>query len=109
MDILQYHPTENSQVEIVGDRLRGSFISKKIFNLSKRVLTNTEVQVLEKGLGFVPTPSHIHEADLRSDLFDFSRKMRCKWHFRDEFSQEGQNISQFCTKSNGIHQGDMQH
>ena len=35
-------------------------------------------KVLERGLGFVPTPNLINEADLRRDLEDFSRKMRCR-------------------------------
>ena len=36
-----------------------------------------------KGLGFVPTPNMINEVDLRRDFNEFSRKMRCKWYFRD--------------------------
>ena len=58
-----------------------------------------EKSVLEKGLGFAPTPSHINEADLRGDLRDFSRKMRCKWHFRNEAPQNNGEISQFKVKS----------
>ena len=39
-----------------------------MFNLSKKVLAESEIRVLEKGLGFN----------------EFARKMRCKWFFRDE-------------------------
>ena len=67
-----------------GDRLTGSFVSDHVFNLSKKELSAKELSVLEKGLGFAPTPSHINEVDLRRDLWEFSRKMRCKWHFRNE-------------------------
>ena len=51
--------------------MAGSFTKSK--ELSAKVIS-----VLEKGLGFVPTPSHINEADLQRDLWEFSRKMRCK-------------------------------
>ena len=57
-----------------------------------------EKSVLEKGLGFAPTPSHINEADLRRDLREFSRKMRCKWHFRNGVPQNNEEISQFRVK-----------
>ena len=59
-----------------------------------------EISVLEKWLGFAPTPPHINEADLRRDLREFSRKIRCKWHFRnDEVPQTNEEISQFKVKS----------
>ena len=48
-----------------GDRITGSFVSDNVFNLSKKELSAKEISVLEKGLGFAPTPSHINEADLR--------------------------------------------
>ena len=51
--------------------MAGSFTRLKEF--SAKVMS-----VLEKGLGFAPTPSHINEADLRRDLREFSRKLRCK-------------------------------
>ena len=54
-----------------GNRMAGSFTKSK--ELSAKVIS-----VLENGLGFAHTPSHINEADLRRDLREFSRKMRCK-------------------------------
>ena len=72
--------------------MAGSFTKSK--ELSAKVIS-----VLEKGLGFVPTPSHINEADLQRDLWEFSRKMRCKWHFRNEVPQNNEEISQFKVKS----------
>ena len=50
-----------------------------MFNLSKKVLIGTEILVLEKGLCFAPTPTKIHETDLRADVNEIARKMRCKW------------------------------
>ena len=58
-----------------------------------------EISVLERGLVFAPTPSHINEADLRRDLREFPKKMRCKWHFRNKVSQNNEEISQFKVKS----------
>ena len=64
--------------------ITGSSVSDYVFNLSKKVLSQTEINVLEKGLGFSPTSSFINEADLRNDFNEFSRKMRCKWYFRNK-------------------------
>ena len=51
-----------------GDLLAGCFVSDHVFNLSNKELSAKEIPVLEKGLRFPPTPSHIDEADLRRDL-----------------------------------------
>ena len=58
-----------------------------------------EIEVLCKGLGFSPTPSFINEADLKRDFADFSRKMRCKWHFRNDISENFSETPAFRTKS----------
>ena len=63
---------------MINERLEGYFCSKSVFNLSKKVLTETEIRVLEKGLGFAPTPTKINETDLRADFNEFARKIRCK-------------------------------
>ena len=58
-----------------------------------------EIKVLEKGLGFSPTPSSIIEVDLRRDISDFSRKMKCKWFFRNERQENVSKTSLFKSKS----------
>ena len=35
-------------------RLSGSFYSKAVFNLSRKILTNTESKILERDLDFAP-------------------------------------------------------
>ena len=50
-------------------------------------------------MGFIPTPNTINEEDLRRDFDDFSRKMRCKWYFRDEMSPDFRDIPFFRPKS----------
>ena len=59
----------------IDDRIKGNFVSNYVFNLSQKPLSPLEIKVLEKGLGFSPTPSSINEVDLRRDISDFSRKM----------------------------------
>ena len=65
-------------------RLSGYFCSETVFNLSNRVLSDAEIRVLEKGLDYAPIQRKINEPELRHDFNDFCRRMRLKWHFRDE-------------------------
>ena len=70
------------------ERLEGKFVSK-MFNLSKKILTEAEVSVLSKGLKFFPTAKGIDRAKIKEDLEEFGRRLRLKWHYRneeDEFS-----------------------
>ena len=53
-----------------------SFVSKKLFNLGQRVLSETEIQVLEKGLVFAPAQISIHKPEFRRDLEVLSRSIR---------------------------------
>ena len=41
----------------INERLEGYSFSMSVFNLSKRVLTEAEIRVSEKGLGFAPKPT----------------------------------------------------
>ena len=63
---------------VSNERLKGYFCSGTVSNLSKPVLTETKVRVLERGLGLVPTPNMINEENLRRDFNELSRKMKCK-------------------------------
>ena len=56
---------------------------------------------MEKGLRIVPTLNMINEGDLRRDFNKFNRKMRCKWYFRDEPSNNFSEIPAFRPKSTG--------
>ena len=62
-------------------------------------MTETEIRVLEKGLGFAPTPTKINETDLRADFNEFARKMRCKWFFRNELTENFSEAPAFRVKS----------
>ena len=43
--------------------LKDIFCSDAVFNLSRRILTETEIQVLEKGLNFAPIQNKINEPE----------------------------------------------
>ena len=76
--------TPKKSAKVINERLEGYFCSKSVFNLSKKVFAEIEIHVLEKGLGFTPTPTKINQNDLRTDFNEFARKMRCKWFFHNE-------------------------
>ena len=54
--------------EIVNLKLKCYFCFQTAFNLSRNVLTETEIRVLEKGLGFAPTPTSINDSEHRRDF-----------------------------------------
>ena len=64
-------------------RLVGYFCSNTVFNLSRKVLTDIEIKVLEKGLDFAPIQNKINHPELRSDFEEFLRRVRTKWHFSE--------------------------
>ena len=76
------------------------FCSKSVFNLSKKVLTQTEIHILERGLGFSPSPTKINETYLTGEFNEFSKKIRCKWFFRNEPTANFREELAFFIKSN---------
>ena len=81
-------------------RFQGSLCSKTVFSLSQRVLSEIEIQVLEKGLDFAPIQKSINEPELRKDFEEFSRRMRIRWNFRDQPSEDFSDKPAFRPKSN---------
>ena len=66
------------------NRLTGYFCWDTIFDLSNRVLFRNEIKFLEKCLDFAPIQRKINESQLKSDFGEFCRRIRIKWHFRNE-------------------------
>ena len=63
---------KNINVKVITEgRLAGYFCSDAVFNLSHRVLTETEIKVLEKGLDYVPIQKKLNELELRKDFSEF--------------------------------------
>ena len=59
-------------------RISGVFCSKTAFNLGHKILTETEIKVLDKGLDFAPVQRTLNEPELRKAFEEFYRRMRCK-------------------------------
>ena len=70
-----------------------------MFNLSKKVLTDIEIKVLEKGLDYAPIQNKINEPELRRDFEEFCRRMRLKWHFHNEPTPNFKEAPVFAPKS----------
>ena len=80
-------------------RLEGYFCSDTVFNLSRKVLTDTEIWIVEKGLDFASMQKKKNEPELRTDLEGFCCRMRTRWHFRNETSPEFSETPVFSLKS----------
>ena len=70
-----------------------------MLNLSRKVLTDTEIKVLEKGLDFAPIQRKLNESELQRDFKDFCCCMRLKWYFRNESSPFFSEQPSFSPKS----------
>ena len=84
-------------------RLTGHFCSKTVFNLSRKVLSETEIKISEKGLDYAPIQNKVTEPELRQDFDEFSRKMRLKWYFRNEATEDFSETPSFRCKSSWKH------
>ena len=82
-----------------GGRLEGYFCSDTVFNLNRKVLTDTAIRILERGLDFGPIQNKINEPELRSGIEDFCRRMRTKWRFSNEPTPEFSETPPFSPKS----------
>ena len=58
--------------------------------------------MLEKGLDFAPGKRTLNEPELHKDFEAFCRRMRCKWHFRNEISEMFSEIPAFRPKSSWL-------
>ena len=90
----------DSSGDVIPDkRLKGYFCSDTVFNLSGRVLSESEIKVLEKGLDFALFPRKVDELELRRDFEEFCRRMRIRWYFRNEISENFSEVPAFSSKS----------
>ena len=58
-----------------------SQLGKSVVNLSSVTLTQSQMEALEKGLTFCPTPGNINIVNIWDDLEKFCRRLRLKKHF----------------------------
>ena len=64
--------------------MEGNFVSKNVLNLSNRVLTESEIRVLDKGLNFVPTPEKLDRYQIKKDLERLGRDIILKIDYKTE-------------------------
>ena len=65
-------------------RMSACFCSYTVFNLTKKVLSDMEIKIIEKGFDYAPIQNKINKPELRKGFEDFARRMRLKWYFRNE-------------------------
>ena len=72
------------ETDKTSNRLVGKFVSSSVVNLSRRNITSAEIELLEKGLSFVPTLEKINKWQVKKDLENLGRDIRLKMHYLDE-------------------------
>ena len=75
------------------------FCSDTVFNLSKRVLSDMEIKILEKGLDYAPIQNKINEPELKRDFERFVGQTRLKWYFRNKPNSSFSERLSFTPKS----------
>ena len=79
--------------------LESAQCSDTVFNLCWKVLTGSEIRILEKGFDLAPIQNKINEPELRTDFEEFCRRMRTKWYFRNQPTPEFSESPVFSLKS----------
>ena len=97
--------TSEKQSEVKGSfqevsRLKELFCYKIVFNMSKKILSEAEIKVLEKGFDFTPIQKTLNEP---KDFEECSRRKRCKWNFRNRPTNHFSEIPAFILKSGWKH------
>lgn len=81
------------QTQQKGENLHHNNQKDIIFNTSKYELTEDEINVLTKGLKFVPSRDKVNVSDILSDIREWERRMRLREYFygkdQEEDSQNG--------------------
>ena len=88
-----------NQLSVASEGRLSDAFAQRLFNLSRKILTGTEIKILEKGLDFAPVQRKINELELRSDFEEFCRMVRTKWHFRNEPTPNFSNVTYVKFKS----------
>lgn len=70
-----------------------------VINLSSKVLTESQLSLLSKGLKFVPTRRNIDKGKLIADLGSWERRMRLKEYFFEEGEEDLQEYDKRKKKS----------
>ena len=84
---------DQSSRQSVADRLknRKSDPNSIVYNLSSKILSPSELSVLELGLSFSPSSKPVDNDLLATDVFQFVRKLKLREYF-EERNNEGSNV-----------------
>ena len=82
------------------ERIEGKFVSKNILNLSNRVLTEYEIQVLGKGLNFVLTHEKLDHYQIKKDLERLRRDIKLRMHYKTDATPAFSENKEFKIPSN---------
>ena len=99
LSILEELEQEQSTSITNSDRISGYFCSETVFNLSKKVLSDMEIKILEKGLDYAPIQNKINDSELRREFEDFARRLRLQWYFRNKPTSSFSEPRPFTPKS----------
>ena len=88
-----------SEANSSSKRIGGYFCSDTVFNLSSKVLTDTKINILEKGLDVAPIQNKTNQPELRKRFEEFCRRMRIEWYFRNDISENFSEKPAFTPKS----------
>ena len=80
-------------------RISGYFCSDTVLNSCHRILTETEIKVLKKGLDYAPIQKEINEPVLTKDFSELCQRMRNRLYFRNEPTPKYNEVPCFKTKS----------
>ena len=62
-------------------------------------MSDTVIKILKKGLDYAHILNKVTELELRQDFDEFSGKMRLKWYFRNEATEDLSETLSFRCKS----------
>ena len=79
-------------------RLTGYFCSNTVFNLSRKVYSDTEIKILGKDLDYAPIQNKVNEPKLRQHFDEFCRKMPLIWYFQNEAAEDFSETPSFRCK-----------
>lgn len=63
-------------------------------NLSSRTLEQNEIDLLSKGLSFIPKPSQIHQDDISRSLREFGRRLKLTHFFSNKKKKDDEKSNQ---------------
>ena len=73
--------SSNFSCDVIPDkRLQGYFCLDTVFNVSGRVLSESEIKNLVKELHFAPFQRKVNEPELIRDFVEYCRLMKLKWY-----------------------------